>query len=132
MKKALITTASAFALLMLGGTGCVVDDTYASCRSDSSCNDTADQCVFVAVPDARTQGGFCSYGCTTDAACESNFGFPGRCYEILPAPGEPANPRVCFQECDFDSDCWSFSLCVEVDDGTGFFQAICLPDNGAS
>jgi hypothetical protein len=114
----------AFAAVMATGiAGCTLDDTYASCFVTADCNDVDDRCFGVDIPAAGTSGDFCTRECASDAACESNFGFPGACY------GLGTSVPICFQTCDFDSDCYSSSVCIEVLTDTGFLDYICVPDN---
>jgi hypothetical protein len=118
-----------FATLGFGtlASGCVIDNTYASCFDGADC-DVGDDCYQVTVTDTSgslvSDGNFCSYGCSTDASCESNFGFVGRCYSL-----PPDLTQLCYQSCDFDADCYLSSVCVEVTRTDGFVDFICLPDN---
>lgn len=113
-----------FALVVMGSTaGCTIDDTYAICGDTSDCSDLDDQCILLTVPAAGTQGQFCTHSCSSDLDCESNFGFPGACYNVESAG------FLCYQTCDFDSDCYSSSVCVEINLGGGVIDFICLPDN---
>ena len=102
-----------------------VADTYSSCFDDLDCNDARDQCVGLDIGGAATSGSYCTRTCSSDATCERQFGFPGACYSL-----ESATP-LCFQTCDFDADCWSRNVCIEVDLGGGTFDLICVPNNGA-
>lgn len=112
-----------FAVAVMGSTaGCVIDDTYASCIDTDSCSDRDDVCIALTVPAAGTSGRFCSHGCTSHFDCESNFGFDGACYDVEGAG------FLCYQTCEFDSDCYSSSVCVEISVG-GALDFICLPNN---
>ncbi|HJL18442.1 MAG TPA: hypothetical protein RMH99_22450 [Sandaracinaceae bacterium LLY-WYZ-13_1] len=103
---------------------CVPDDTYLACGTTADCLDTRDQCWEVDVPAAGTLGNYCSNECIDDLDCQSANGFGGVCYAV---GGDPTT--LCYQQCDFDGDCYSGSVCVEVDLGGGVFDLICLPNN---
>ena len=122
MRKLLWVALSAM-VLGLGAGGCTIDDTYASCISTSDCNDIADECLEVDIPAASTFGGFCSHGCSSDFECEYNFGYDGVCY------GLDGSSAICYQQCDFDTDCWSGNVCIEIGVG-GLVDFICVPNNG--
>ena len=112
-----------FAALAMGtmASGCVIDNTYTSCIDSADC-DIGDDCFEVST--AETIGNFCSNVCSSDAACESNFGFPGACYAIEADP-----TSLCYQTCDFDSDCYFTSVCIEVLRTDGLTDFICAPSN---
>lgn len=122
MKK-LLWVALAVGVFGLGASGCTLDDTYASCFDTADCNDLDDQCWGLDIPSSGTSGNFCSRECLDDLDCESNFGFSGACYAFDGAT------FLCHQRCDFDSDCYSTSLCIEVVDEDGFSDFVCVPDN---
>ena len=122
MRK-LLTAATLFAMT-LTLSGCVIDDTYASCFDTSDCNDVDDQCLEVDIPAENTFGGFCSRGCTSDFQCETNFGFDGVCYAL------DSSAAICFQQCNVDSDCWSRNVCIPVDLGGGLLDYVCVPNGG--
>lgn len=103
--------------------GAPADDTYSFCADTTDCADLDDQCVLLTVPAAGTSGTQCTHGCSSDLDCESSFGFPGACYDV------EAAGFLCYQTCDFDSDCYSSSVCVEIALGGGTIDFICLPDN---
>jgi hypothetical protein len=112
--------ALAAALGTIGIGGCTLDPTYTDCFDSSDC-EVDEQCFEIAT--AVSIGEFCSSNCVNDAQCESNLGFFGSCLDPDGAGG------ICFQECVFDADCFSSSVCVEFTDATGFFNTVCLPDN---
>ncbi len=113
-----------FALVVMGSTaGCVIDDTYSYCFDSSDCSDLDDQCVRLTVPAAATDGQYCTHSCAGDFDCESNFGFAGACYDV-----EFSGVFLCFQTCDFTSDCYSSSVCQQIDLGGGVIDFICLPN----
>lgn len=103
---------------------CVPDDTYRACDVTADCLDPIDQCWEVDLPAEGTFGNFCSNECGADVDCQPANGFGGVCYAI------EADPIfLCYQQCDFDSDCYLGSVCVEVDLGGGVFDLICAPNN---
>ena len=122
--RRLLLVALAVGVMGVTASGCTLDDTYASCFDTNDCNDTRDQCFLVDIPSAGTIGNFCSRTCGSDSACEFNFGFSGACYAIAADP-----TFLCYQRCDFDSDCYSTSVCIEVATDTGALDYICVPDN---
>ena len=89
---------------LLGVSGCVIDPTYTYCASGGDC-EAQEQCFEVAT--TRTNGAFCSEECASYLQCETNLGFPGVCMEVDRWGG------ICFQQCDFDSDCFGTSVCDE-------------------
>lgn len=113
----------AFAVTVMGSTaGCVIDDTYTVCNTSADCVD-GDTCWLVQLGPAATSGQFCSYTCGSDFDCESNLGFSGACYSL-----EGTN-FLCYQRCEFDSDCYLSSLCVQVLSTTGGIDFVCVPNN---
>jgi hypothetical protein len=113
----------AFAVTVMGSvSGCVIDDTYTRCSGSADCVD-GDDCWLVQLGPAGTSGRFCSYTCTSDLNCESNFGFSGACYSL-----EGTN-QLCYQRCVLDSDCYVSSVCVEVISTAGGIDFVCVPDN---
>lgn len=126
--KRLLWLAVAVGALSAGAAGCTVDDTYASCTGDLDCNDVDDRCRFVTIPadsfGPGTSGGFCTHECASDAACEYNFGYDGVCYALEEDP-----TFLCYQQCDFDSDCWSGNVCRRVELDAITFDYICVPSN---
>ncbi|MBZ0117331.1 MAG: hypothetical protein K8H88_10065 [Sandaracinaceae bacterium] len=125
-KQLLLVGLVALGAVALSGCKIVVDDTYTFCRNTSDC-DAGDICALVSVPAASTSGNFCTYGCSSDASCESGrFGRAGACYSL----GFGETPQICFQTCFDNSDCYSSSVCVEVTESTtGLMNRICLPNN---
>ncbi|MFK7991136.1 MAG: hypothetical protein AB8I08_34270 [Sandaracinaceae bacterium] len=123
MNKFLWATALGGLMLALGSAGCTIDDTYGGCNTTADCADPLDQCLEVSIPAEGTLGAFCSSGCDSDLQCESAFGFPGRCYSL------EGSSNICYQACDFDSDCFSSSVCIEVALDGGVVDFICVPDN---
>ncbi|MEQ8458637.1 MAG: hypothetical protein RLO52_14665 [Sandaracinaceae bacterium] len=103
---------------------CVADDTYEVCTSTPDCLDSADECFEVDIPQAATFGRFCTNACGSDVDCQPANGFGGVCYAL---GGDPT--ALCYQQCDFDSDCYPGSVCIEVDLGGGVIDFICTPDN---
>ena len=114
----------ALIVLALSVSACTVDDTYASCVDGADCADPADQCLEVSIPAEGTFGAMCSYGCTSHATCEPSGFFDGVCYSL------EGSAAICYQQCDFDSDCWSRNVCISVDLGGGLIDLICVPNNG--
>lgn len=113
------------ALVMLGTvSGCVVDPTYTYCASSSEC-EVAESCFEVTTNATgggiATSGAFCSQECTSDLDCERNLGFPGSCM-VVDDIGS-----ICFQECDYRSDCFSSSDCYDFTDVSRFTNRVCLP-----
>lgn len=113
----------AFGALAMGcGT---VGGTYEECRSGGDgCDRAVDQCFALSIPAERTSGEFCSRICTGDFDCDRNRGWEGVCYSL----GSDPTP-LCFQQCDFNSDCEFGSVCIEVSLGGGLIDFICVPDN---
>ena len=110
----------ALAALAMGSTvaGCTIDDTYTSCFDSSDC--ATDTCYQITT--GATSGSMCTYTCSA-GGCESNLGFNGECYAI------GADPTfLCYQQCTFDSDCYSSSVCLEVIRTDGGSDFICVPD----
>ena len=108
-----------FAVSLLALGGCVVDPTYTYCAASSEC-DVGETCFEVRT--SASAGAFCSEECASDGQCENNLGFPGSCMNVDGIGG------ICFQECDFDSDCFSTSGCWDFTDATGFVNRVCLPE----
>ncbi|MGE0786717.1 MAG: hypothetical protein AB7S26_13680 [Sandaracinaceae bacterium] len=101
--------------------GCAVDPTYTRCTSSADC-EVAEDCFEITT--SVSSGRFCSNDCTSDLNCEANLGFNGSCMDPDGMGG------ICFQECVFDSDCFSSSRCVEFTEAVGTFtNTICMPDN---
>lgn len=114
--------ASFFGLFALAAMapGCVVDPTYTSCFDSNDC-EVGEECFEIST--SVSGGTFCSNECTSDFDCESNLGFAGSCMNPDGVGG------ICFQECVFDADCFSTSVCIEFTDADGFFNTVCLPQN---
>jgi hypothetical protein len=126
MRK-LLWVALAVGAMGLSTAGCTLDDTYASCFDTEDCNDLDDQCFGLDLPSAGTSGNFCTRQCVDDLDCESNFGFGGVCYSF---EAGPSPTFLCHQQCDFNSDCYSSSVCIDVTDSSGFvIDRVCVPDN---
>jgi len=103
---------------------CVADDTYEACSTSGDCLDTADDCFDVEIVAAGTKGRFCTNTCSDDAQCQPANGFGGVCYAL------EADPTfLCYQQCDFDEDCYLGSVCTEVGLGGGVVDFICTPNN---
>ncbi len=114
----------ALAVVVMGSAaGCTLDYTYAYCSTDDSCNDSRDSCFGVTVGPAATSGQFCSRTCVSDADCESNYGFPGACYNI------ESTTHLCYQTCTFDSDCYGSSVCIQLTLPSGATDYVCVPNN---
>lgn len=109
--------------VMGSAAGCSLDNTYATCSSDASCNDTFDQCFAVTVGPASTSGQFCSRTCASDSDCESNFGYSGACYSV------EGTTQLCYQRCTVNADCYGSSVCIELSLTTGGSDYICVPNN---
>ncbi len=109
-------------LMALGLFGC--DSTYTGCVTSAGC-DPEDTCFQVQT--TQSFGSFCTNTCRDDFDCERNLGFPGVCYSLVADVN--ATP-LCYQQCDFDVDCFSTSICVEVDLGGGLIDFVCMPNNG--
>jgi hypothetical protein len=122
MRKLLWMAFALTAALALSA-GCTLDNTYAFCVDSDDCNDTRDTCFLVDIPSANTYGRFCSRQCSSHGQCEFNFGFEGACYSLDGAAS------ICYQTCDFDYDCYSSSICLEVLRTDGLFDYLCVPDN---
>jgi len=122
MKK--LSIILAFAALAVGCGN--VGGTYEECYSEEPfCDRAVDQCWEVEVRSEATLGAFCSRICGGDFDCDNNRGWTGACYIL----GTTDTTPLCYQRCDFNSDCEFGSVCIEVDDGSGFFEAICVPNN---
>lgn len=110
-----------FAICALALSGCYIDgdSTYAGCDYDGDCNG-GDSCWTVST--SFSSGGFCSYQCSSDAQCESAFGFRGHCYQL------DGVYSICYQTCDYDRDCYTSSVCAEINLGSTY-DLVCVPDN---
>ena len=102
---------------------CVADDTYRGCNDTADCLDPLDLCWEVDIPESGTFGRFCSNECASDVDCQPANAFGGVCYAIAADP-----TFLCYQQCDFDSDCFLGSVCIEVDLGGGLLDLICVPN----
>ncbi|MEC7521431.1 MAG: hypothetical protein VYE22_16250 [Myxococcota bacterium] len=120
MKK--LSIILAFAALAVGCGN--IGGTYEECYSDNTCDRAVDQCFSVSIPAEATSGDFCSRVCSSDFDCDGNRGWGGVCYSL----GSDPTP-ICFQQCDFNSDCEFSSVCIEVSLGGGVVDFICVPDN---
>ena len=103
---------------------CVADNTYSACTTTANCSDPVDECFEVDLPAEATIGNFCSNVCAADAECDAVPPWSGVCYAI------EADPTfLCYQQCEFDSDCFAGSVCVEVSLDPTLVDFICVPDN---
>jgi hypothetical protein len=119
------------ALAAMGGTGCVVvtddddvivDDTlldYEPCTFDSDCDSFRCESVTADWGDRITTDSICTRTCVDELDCDvTDSGLDGTCAAI------GSGPFLCYESCDFDSDCAGGFRCGELDT-TGFF--VCLP-----
>ena len=116
MKNLLLVSSVVFGLSL--GAGCALDPTYTHCAGNDDC-ELAEECFLFTT--TVTDGRFCSEECTSDSQCERNLGFSGACMGVAGVTG------LCFQECDFTSDCFSSSECVDFTDTNGVTNAVCVP-----
>jgi cysteine-rich repeat protein len=84
-----------------------------------------DLCTQIDIDASSTYGDMCTRTCSSDANCiNGSGGLPGVCYDIT-----GFGPFVCYQQCDFASDCFAGNVCIEVNLGAGVIDFICVPDN---
>ncbi|MAQ16859.1 MAG: hypothetical protein CMN30_18960 [Sandaracinus sp.] len=123
MMKRLLKTAllGTLGMVALGASGCVVVlDDYEPCDFDSDCDSGRCETVTVSWPDgSRVQDAFCTVGCFDDFDCQyTAAGLPGTCDSL------GGGPFICWETCDFDSDCAPGWVCDVSRDG---FDSYCLP-----
>ncbi len=112
------------ALAAMAGSGCIVttDDDYADyepCTFDSDCDSFRCESVTADWGDRVTTDAICTRGCRDELDCDiTASGLDGTCAAI------GSGPFLCYESCDFDSDCAGGFRCGELDT-TGFF--VCLP-----
>lgn len=123
MKRLWMMMIVAFAAM--AGSGCIVttDDDYADyepCVFDSDCDSFRCESITASWPDGTvTTDSICTRGCFDELDCDITAnGFDGTCAAI------GSGPFLCYETCEFDSDCPSGFDCGELD-RTGFF--VCLP-----
>lgn len=97
--------------------------TYQACGVSEDCADPAELCYEVDIPEAGTFGAFCSNDCLGDSECLGANGFGGVCYALGADP-----VAICYQQCDFDEDCYLASVCIETSLGGGVIDLICAPN----
>jgi hypothetical protein len=127
MRTCLLTLLFAATAALAAGCG---SDTYAGCNdiSGDDCIFASDRCISVGT--SATQGAFCSQLCSFDSQCPISFGFNGACLDV-----NGSGVDVCYQRCEFESDCFFSSTCIEVQTivpGLVFSDFVCLPDNGVA
>lgn len=97
---------------------------YDACVDSSECLEAEDQCFMVTIPAASTSGNFCSRACSSDVDCPSSAGGDGACYDVESAG------FLCYQQCEFDSDCFPASVCIELTLPGDVTDFVCVPSNG--
>lgn len=124
------------ALAAVGASGCFVsvDDggggggrdylaTYEPCVADSECL-PADFCepVTVTISGRTVSDAICTHDCYDDLDCPRGVisGLVGACVDFGDGP-------VCYERCDYDSDCPSGFYCIDCANGW-CGDPICLPN----
>lgn len=106
--------------------GCVVVTErpfYDRCVTTEDCAIDADACYQITYDDGvvSTTDGLCSAECASDLDCPSSNGYAGACYSL-----SAGSPFICFERCDYNTDCPAFYDCIPASAG-GLADAICLP-----